>query len=71
MEKKKSRLRTLVSLNHYAWNKLEQLSAIQEKPFATLCSEIIKAAMRGELLDRNGNNPWEAPPNAKPNASLQ
>ena len=61
MEKKRTRLRTLVSLNPYAWNKLQLISQQQEKPFATLCSEIIKAAMRGELTDKHGHNPWDTP----------
>lgn len=53
---KSSRLRTLVTHSPYTYKQLKGVASKLEKPMATLCSDIIKAALRGDLVDKEGRN---------------
>ena len=49
-----NRVRSLITLNGYAYSRLLKLSEKWEKPLATTCVEIIKAALKGDLVYADG-----------------
>lgn len=55
------RLRSLVTHTQYSYQQLERLSLHLQKPIATVVSDIIKAAIRGELQDKYGRNIFHIP----------
>ena len=64
-DKQYARLRSLVTHSPYTWGMLNRYSHEFEKPVATLCADIIKAALRGDLVTKDGSNFFESQQDSK------
>ena len=56
---KAQRLRTLVTHSPFTYKQLKTHSDRTEKPVATICSDLIKAALRGDITYKDGTTFFE------------